>query len=127
MKNEKGFTLIELLVVIAIIGILAAIAIPQFAEYRKRAFDARSSSDLRNVMTAQEAYFTDNEDYAAAVASLPGFDTVSESVVLTMTADTAADTWEGSTYHPAGNNTYCYDSAADTGISTVTGTSGSCA
>src|SRR5712671_2753414 len=69
-KKSKGFTLIELLVVVAIIGILAAIAIPQFAAYRQRAFNARAQSDVRNTMTAQEAYFVDNETYAATWAAL---------------------------------------------------------
>ncbi len=64
MKNQKGFTLIELLVVVAIIGILASIAIPAFADYKKRAFDARAISELRNVITSQEAYYVDNQSYA---------------------------------------------------------------
>ncbi|MBN1141264.1 MAG: prepilin-type N-terminal cleavage/methylation domain-containing protein [Deltaproteobacteria bacterium] len=58
-KDEKGFTLIELLIVVAIIGILAAIAIPQFAKYRQRAFDAASQSDMKTVRTEMEGYFTD--------------------------------------------------------------------
>jgi type II secretion system protein G len=62
-KNEKGFTLIELLIVVAIIGILAAIAIPQFASYRAKAFDAAAQSDLKTVKTELEGYYTDNYHY----------------------------------------------------------------
>ncbi len=60
LQNESGFTLIELLVVVAIIGILAAIAIPQFAAYRKRGHEAQVKSDLRNAAVAEEAYFAQN-------------------------------------------------------------------
>ena len=58
-KNEKGFTLIELLVVVAIIGILAAIAIPQFATYRAQAFCSRVESDVKNAVITLEAEFAD--------------------------------------------------------------------
>ena len=67
-KSEKGFTLIELLIVVAIIGILAAIAIPQFASYRQKAYNSASQSDLKNMKTGMEAYMADNQEYPVDVA-----------------------------------------------------------
>ncbi len=64
MMNRKGFTLIELLIVVVIIGILAAIAIPKFANTKEKAVVASMKSDLRNLVTAQESFFSDNQDYA---------------------------------------------------------------
>ena len=58
-KREGGFTLIELLIVIAIIGILAAIAIPQFNQYKARAYDTASKADLHNIYLACKAYWSD--------------------------------------------------------------------
>jgi prepilin-type N-terminal cleavage/methylation domain-containing protein len=90
MKNEKGFTLIELLVVIAIIGILAAIAIPNFASYRAQAFCSRVESDVKNAMTAGEAYYVQNEAYPSDPASA-GFQTSAQVTVTYGGTGTAAD------------------------------------
>jgi type IV pilus assembly protein PilA len=107
-KNEKGFTLIELMIVIAIIGILAAIAIPQFSAYRKRSYNAAAQSDLRNMATAQEAYFVDNSTYADAEGDLTGttygFFTSSDVVVDISGANTNGYTM--TSYHTAGNKTF---------------------
>ncbi len=65
MKSNmrKGFTLIELLIVVVIIGILAAIAIPKFANTKTKAYTAAMKSDLRNLVTAEEAFFSDSGKY----------------------------------------------------------------
>jgi len=60
---RKGFTLIELLIVVVIIGILAAIAIPKFANTKTKAYTAAMKSDLRNLVTAEEAFFSDSGKY----------------------------------------------------------------
>ena len=70
MNDERGFTLIELLVVILIIGILAAIAIPSFLSQKDKAGDASAKSYARNLQTAQETYFTDNNTYATDLGDL---------------------------------------------------------
>ena len=74
MKNvaRRGFTLIELLIVVVIIGILAAIAIPKFANTKTKAYTAAMKSDLRNLVTAEEAYFADSSKYTSVIASAGG-------------------------------------------------------
>jgi prepilin-type N-terminal cleavage/methylation domain-containing protein len=67
--NRKGFTLIELLIVVVIIGILAAIAIPKFAATKDKAKLASVKTDIRNIMTGQEAYFADYGTYTNGIPS----------------------------------------------------------
>lgn len=87
LRNRKGFTLIELLIVVVIIGILAAIAIPKFASTKDQAKRKSLQSDVRNIMTAQEAYFGTYNVYASDVASL-GF-IASAGNTVEVTADGA--------------------------------------
>ena len=80
LKMRKGFTLIELLIVVVIIGILAAIAIPKFANTKQKAYITAMKSDLRNLVTAEEAYFADSSQYTATVANLKFQSTTSVSL-----------------------------------------------
>lgn len=81
-SGRRGFTLIELLIVVVLIGILAAIAIPKFANSKEKAYDATAIADLRNLMTASEAYFADYRQYPASVNDLPDF-VLSNGVTVT--------------------------------------------
>ena len=67
---RKGFTLIELLIVVVIIGILAAIAIPKFANTKSKAYVTAMKSDLRNLVTAEEAFFSDSSKYTGTLTQL---------------------------------------------------------
>ena len=106
-KKQEGFTLIELMIVIAIIGILAAIAIPQFSAYRTRSYNSAASADLRNAATAQEAYYVDEQTYndtpSDLIGTVYGFWT-SENVECDGDANQAGYTM--TSYHSSGNKTF---------------------
>lgn len=98
---KKGFTLIELLIVVVIIGILAAIAIPKFANTKEKAYVASMKSDLRNLITAEEAYFSDNNSSYATTTGTSGLGTnyrASSGVTVTIGTVTATG-WAATAGH----------------------------
>ena len=96
-RTRRGFTLIELLVVVVIIGVLAAIAIPKFQSTKGKANAATLKSDLRNLATAQEAYFYDNQTYTTSTAAM----NVSLSSGVTITWGTVNGAgWSAKITHP---------------------------
>jgi prepilin-type N-terminal cleavage/methylation domain-containing protein len=103
VKSTKGFTLIELLIVVVIIGILAAIAIPKFANTKEKAYVASMRSDLRNLVTAQETYYADNVTYAAVITNL----TYSLSAGNTITVTAATGTGWSATAKGNGTTKTC--------------------
>ena len=110
-NNRKGFTLIELLIVVVIIGILAAIAIPKFANTKEKAYLASMKSDLRNMATVQEGYFSDFQAYTAGTAknqsgttqSLSGF--VPSAGVEVVAVASGGTGWSATAAHTATTKT----------------------
>jgi len=109
-RGQKGFTLIELMIVIAIIGILAAIAIPQFTSLRTRGYNAAAKADVKNAYTAAMAFFSDSP--AASVASTATLTNYgfrgSSNVNVTASGDNS--TLAISAKHASGDTTYSTDS-----------------
>ena len=112
LSKGNGFTLVEILVVIVVIGLLAAIAIPEFMIYRSEAIDAQMKSDLRNASIAVEAYYAKQSVLPASLGETAGYGFQSTAgvtvsfVILTPTAYTLTAAKTGGT-----QPNFTYDSA----------------
>lgn len=122
--RDRGFTLVELLIVIVIIGILAAIALPKFVNTKERAFLGTMKGDLRNLATAQESYFYDNNTYYDGAIPGAGFLYNPSPDVTVTVSDVSVAGWAATATHVGAPGRTCavfYGAAAPVAPATTEG------
>lgn len=113
--RQRGFTLIEMLTVVSVVGILSAVAIPQYALFRSSAYDAQAAKDLREAALSEEALYADTNEYRDCAGTgcndpvLPGF-SLSQGTQLELEVGPDGGRFEGSSSHVNGTRDYGYDS-----------------
>src|SRR5947208_3114709 len=106
-RSRKGFTLIELLIVVVIIGILAAIAIPKFANTKSKAYVTAMKSDLRNLVTAEEAFFSDSTYYTTGTTLISKNSFKNSSGVGVPAVTVGAGYWSATVTHSQLSGSTC--------------------
>jgi prepilin-type N-terminal cleavage/methylation domain-containing protein len=106
-RSRKGFTLIELLIVVVIIGILAAIAIPKFANTKSKAYVTAMKSDLRNLVTAEEAFFSDSTYYTTGATLISKNSFKNSSGVGVPAVTVGAGYWSATVTHSQLSGSTC--------------------
>ena len=130
-RTDEGFTLIELLVVVVIIGVLVAIAVPVYLNYRQGAADKSAQSDVRGAISAVEQYYTDNSNaYPAGFANQAASPitlgnqriTLSDKTVLTLISSASATSYRICARNTGGttNRFYVYDSSTGGSVAPIT-------
>jgi type IV pilus assembly protein PilA len=121
LRSRGGFTLIELLIVVVIIGILAALAIPKFSNTREKSYVAAMKTDLRNLATAEEAFFYDSAKYSSSFAQM---NNLAPTIGVTIIVNEATKQGWSATAASANTPRKCYvfsGAAAPVGSATIEG------
>jgi len=116
LKNNKGFTLVELIITMGIIGVLTAIALPQFGEYKQRGYDTNAKAELHHLYGTCKVYWGDTlsaNTCSMALATQASYGFISSTEVVMSINVGTEEAFEAQASHSASSHTYTIDSAGN--------------